>query len=183
MFKWFQNLASPFPDTLITTPSKNFWTFAWSCTHGLRPYLLGMTIFTGLIAAFEAALFAMMGKIVDWLSNVPKDLLWKNYTTDLGILAIVLILSTFFIVMQTMFKHQTLAANFPMRMRWNFHRLMLNQSMSFYQDEFAGRVSAKVMQTALAVRDVWFIVADIMVYVVVYFGSMVGIVAYFNSLI
>jgi len=183
MFKWFQSLASPFPEAHITTPSKNFWTFAWSCTQGLRPYLLGMTIFTGLIATFEAALFAMMGKIVDWLSTVPKDLLWQHYMTDLGILAVILILSTVFILMQTMFKHQTLAANFPMRMRWNFHRLMLNQSMSFYQDEFAGRVSAKVMQTALAVRDVWFIVADIMVYVIVYFGSMVGIVAYFNSLI
>lgn len=183
MFKWFQNLASPFPEALIATPSKNFWTFAWSCTQGLRPFLLGMTIFTGLIAAFEAALFAMMGKIVDWLSTVPKDLLWQHYTTELGVLAFILMLSTVFIVMQTMFKHQTLAANFPMRMRWNFHRLMLNQSMGFYQDEFAGRVSAKVMQTALAVRDVWFIVADIMVYVVVYFGSMVGIVAYFNSLI
>lgn len=183
MFKWFQSLASPFPEALITTPSKNFWTFAWSCTLGLRPYLLGMTIFTGLIAAFEAALFAMMGKIVDWLSNVPKELLWKNYTTQLIVLAVALLLSTVFILAQTLFKHQTLAANFPMRMRWNFHRLMLNQSMTFYQDEFAGRVAAKVMQTALAVRDVWFIVADIMVYVVVYFGSMVGIVAYFNSLI
>ena len=183
MFKWFQSLASPFPETLITTPSKNFWTFAWSCTQGLRPYLLGMTLFTALIAAFEAALFAMMGKVVDWLSSVPKDLLWQNYTTQLIVLAAVLVLSTLFILMQTLFKHQTLAANFPMRMRWNFHRLMLNQSMSFYQDEFAGRVAAKVMQTALAVRDVWFIVADIMVYVVVYFGSMVGIVAYFNSLI
>ncbi len=183
MFKWFQSLASPFPETLIATPSKNFWTFAWSCTAGLRPYLLGMTIFTGLIAAFEAALFAMMGKVVDWLSSVPKDLLWQNYTAQLLFLAVALILSTVFILAQTLFKHQTLAANFPMRMRWNFHRLMLNQSMSFYQDEFAGRVAAKVMQTALAVRDVWFIVADIMVYVVVYFGSMVGIVAYFNSLI
>ena len=183
MFKWFQNLASPFPENVINTPSKNFWTFAWSCTQGLRPFLLGMTIFTGLIAAFEAALFAMMGKIVDWLSGVPKDLLWQNYTSQLIVLAVALIASTIFIVMQTLFKHQTLAANFPMRMRWNFHRLMLNQSMSFYQDEFAGRVAAKVMQTALAVRDVWFIVADIMVYVLVYFGSMVGIVAYFNSLI
>ncbi len=183
MFKWFQNLANPFPEQPITTPPKSFWAFAWGCTQGLRPYLLGMTIFTGLIAAFEAALFAMMGKIVDWLSNVPKDLLWQNYTKQLAFLAIVLIVSTVFIVMQTLFKHQTLAANFPMRMRWNFHRLMLNQSMSFYQDEFAGRVAAKVMQTSLAVRDVWFIVADIMVYVVVYFGSMVGIVAYFNSLI
>jgi ATP-binding cassette subfamily B multidrug efflux pump len=55
--------------------------------------------------------------------------------------------------------------------------------MSFYQDEFAGRVAAKVMQTALAVRDVWFIVGDIMVYVVVYFGSMVAIVGFFNPLI
>jgi ATP-binding cassette, subfamily B, multidrug efflux pump len=183
MFKWFQNLATPFPEQLISTPSKSFWTFAWGCTAGLRPYLLGMTIFTGLIAAFEAALFAMMGKIVDWLSGVPKELLWQNYTTQLIVLAAVLILSTIFILLQTMFKHQTLAATFPMRMRWNFHRLMLNQSMSFYQDEFAGRVAAKVMQTALAVRDVWFIVADIMVYVLVYFGSMVGIVAYFNSLI
>ncbi len=183
MFKWFQNLATPFPDALITTPPKNFWAFAWGCTAGLRPYLLGMTIFTGLIAAFEAALFAMMGKIVDWLNGVPKDLLWQNYASHLTFLAGVLILSTIFILLQTLFKHQTLAANFPMRMRWNFHRLMLNQSLSFYQDEFAGRVAAKVMQTALAVRDVWFIVADIMVYVVVYFGSMVGIVAYFNSLI
>lgn len=183
MFKWFQNLASPFPEALITTPSKNFWTFAWSCTQGLRPFLLGMTIFTGLIAAFEAALFAMMGKIVDWLGSIPPQMLWEYYSTHLYAIAAVLILSTIFILMQTMFKHQTLAANFPMRMRWNFHRLMLNQSMSFYQDEFAGRVSAKVMQTALAVRDVWFIVADIMVYVIVYFGSMVGIVAYFNSLI
>ena len=60
---------------------------------------------------------------------------------------------------------------------------MLNQSMSFYQDEFAGRVAAKVMQTALAVRDVWFIVADIMIYVIVYFGTMVTVVGYFNLLI
>jgi ATP-binding cassette, subfamily B, multidrug efflux pump len=183
MFKWFQKLANPFPEQLISTPPENFWAFAWGCTQGLRPYLLGMTIFTAFIAAFEALLFAMMGKIVDWLSSVPKDLLWQNYSLNLMLLAGVLILSTMFILMQTLFKHQTLAANFPMRMRWNFHRLMLNQSMSFYQDEFAGRVAAKVMQTALAVRDVWFIVADIMVYVLVYFGSMVGIVAYFNSLI
>jgi ATP-binding cassette subfamily B multidrug efflux pump len=131
MFKWFQNLASPFPDALIETPSKNFWAFAWACTQGLRPYLLGMTICTGIIAAFEAALFAMMGKVVDWLSTVPKEALWQNYTSDLVILAAILLLSTLFILLQTMFKHQTLAANFPMPMRWNFHRLMLNQSMSF----------------------------------------------------
>jgi ATP-binding cassette subfamily B multidrug efflux pump len=142
-----------------------------------------MTIFTAFIAGFEAGLFAMMGKVVDWLSHIPKAELWQNYTTELVLLAAVLLASTGLALFQTLFKHQALAANFPMRMRWNFHRLMLNQSLSFYQDEYAGRVAAKVMQTALAVRDMWFIVGDIMVYVLVYFGSMVGIVAYFNPLV
>ena len=78
------------------------------------------------------------------------------------------------VALQTILKHQTLAANFPMRLRWNFHRLMLGQSMTFYQDEFAGRVATKVMQTALAVRDVWFTVADILVFTVIYFVTMVS---------
>ena len=64
------------------------------------------------------------------------------------------------------------------RMRnWDFHRLMLAQSMNFYQDEFAGRIATKVMQTALAVRDTWLIFADILVYVVIYFATMVGVMA------
>lgn len=183
MFKWFEKLIQPFSESLITTPPKNFWQFAWGCTAGFRPFLAGMTIFTGMIAAFEALLFAMMGKVVDWLNNIPPAELWAREGEHLVWLSALLLFSVVFIMLQTLFKHQTLAGNFPMRMRWNFHRLMLNQSMSFYQDEFAGRVSAKVMQTALAVRDVWFIVADIMVYVVVYFGSMVAIVGFFNPLI
>ncbi len=63
---------------------------------------------------------------------------------------------------------QTLQGVFPMRLRWNFHRLMLGQSLGFYQDEFAGRVSAKVMQTALAVRDTVMTCTDMLVYVAVY---------------
>lgn len=68
-----------------------------------------------------------------------------------------------------------------MRLRWNFHRLMLGQSMGFYQDEFAGRVSAKVMQTALAVRDTVMSVANMLVYVVVYFVSSGVILAGMDS--
>ncbi len=183
MFKWFENLAKPFPEALISTPPKSFWAFAWGCTQGLRPFLLAMTLLTGIIGAFEALLFAMMGKVVDWLAKIPPAELWNQQSTHLTFLAIILLVSTVFIGLQSMFKHQTLAANFPMRMRWNFHRLMLNQSMSFYQDEFAGRVAAKVMQTALAVRDVWFIVADILVFVIIYFATMVGVVGSFNLLI
>lgn len=67
-----------------------------------------------------------------------------------------------------------------MRLRWNFHRMMLNQSMNFYQDEFAGRVAAKVMQTALALRDVCFILGDILVYVTIYFLTLIAVVGNLN---
>ena len=49
----------------------------------------------------------------------------------------------------------------PLRLRWNFHRLMLGQSMAFYADEFAGRITTKIMQTALAVRDMIFTTTDV----------------------
>ena len=183
MFKKFEQLTQPFSEAVDSIPHHHFWKFAWGCTKGFRPYLAGMTLFTALIAAFEAMLFAMMGKVVDWLSDIPHSEIWSREGEHLLWLSLGLLLSGVLVALQTLFKHQTLAGNFPMRLRWNFHRLMLNQSMSFYQDEFAGRVAAKVMQTALAVRDLWFIAGDIMVYVIVYFGSMVAIVGFFNPYI
>lgn len=183
MFRWFENLVNPFPEQVINTPPKQFWAFVWSCTQGMRPFILGMTLLTALIGAFEALLFAMMGKVVDTLSKIAPSDLWHQHLHDLLLLAGILLFSTVVIWIQTLLKHQTLAGNFPMRLRWSFHRLMLGQSMSFYQDEFAGRVSAKVMQTALAVRDVWFIVSDIMVYVVIYFVTIVTVVGGFSLVI
>jgi ATP-binding cassette subfamily B multidrug efflux pump len=181
MLRWFENLLNPFPVNEIDPPPKALWSFLWACTKGSRLFILVMTIVTAIIGSFEALLFAVMGKVVDWLSKTSPELLWVTEKQHLLLLASLLLLSPILITLQTLIKHQALAGNFPMRLRWNFHRLMLGQSMSFYQDEFAGRVSAKVMQTALAVRDVWFIVADILVFVIIYFVTMVAVVGHFNS--
>ncbi|MDP1521853.1 ABC transporter ATP-binding protein [Methylotenera sp.] len=183
MLRWFENLLNPFPASEINPPPDALWPFVWACTKGSRRFILVMTLFTALIGGFEALLFAAMGKVVDWLSKTSPDLLWVTEKHHLLLLAVILLLSPILITIQSLIKHQTLAGNFPMRLRWNFHRLMLSQSMSFYQDEFAGRVAAKVMQTALAVRDVWFIVADILVFVVIYFVTMVAVVGHFNVMV
>lgn len=183
MLRWFENLLNPFPSDEIAPPPNALWPFVWACTQGSRTFILVMTLLTAVIGGFEALLFAAMGKVVDWLSKTSVDLLWVTEKDHLILLAGLLLLSPLLIAVQTLIKHQTLAGNFPMRLRWNFHRLMLSQSMSFYQDEFAGRVAAKVMQTALAVRDVWFIVADILVFVVIYFVTMVAVVGHFNAMV
>lgn len=181
MLRWFENLLNPFPADEIDSPPKALWPFVWASTQGSRLFILIMTLVTALIGGFEALLFAVMGKVVDWLGKTSPDLLWATEKQHLLLLVGLLLLSPILIGLQTLIKHQTLAGNFPMRLRWNFHRLMLSQSMSFYQDEFAGRVAAKVMQTALAVRDVWFTVADILVFVIIYFVTMVVVVGHFNT--
>lgn len=181
MFRIFENLVKPYPDAAPTPPPKGFFAFMWSCTRGLRPYIIAMTLLTAVIGAFEALLFSMLGNVVDWLSKIAPANLWVEQRGNLLLLALILFLSPIIVAFQALFKHQAMAGNFPMLLRWNFHRLMLSQSLSFYQDEFAGRVATKVMQTALAVRDVWMILADIMVFVLIYFITMVAVVGNFDA--
>jgi ATP-binding cassette subfamily B multidrug efflux pump len=179
LFRFFEDLFHPFPDAQPTQPPKSFLAFLWAGTQGMRPYLLGMTLLSAGIGAFEALLFSMMGSIVDWLAKVAPSQLWVQERNSLLLLCGVLVLSIAAVALQTALKHLTLGGNFTMVLRWNFHRLMLSQSMSFYQDEFAGRVATKVMQTALAVRDAWFIVADLAVFVVIYFVTLLALLGGF----
>jgi ATP-binding cassette subfamily B multidrug efflux pump len=173
--------VDPYPSQAAGDPPASFFAFLWACTQGVRPLLLLVTLFTAAIGAFEALLFSMMAHVVDLLAKTPPAELWQRHGSLLAVLGSVLALSILFAALQALFKYQGIFGNFPMRLRWNFHRLMLAQSMAFYQDEFAGRISTKVMQTALAVRDTWLIFADILVYVVIYFATMVGVMAAFDA--
>jgi ATP-binding cassette subfamily B multidrug efflux pump len=180
VFGRFEKLVLPYPDGTPRSPPKGFFAFLWACTQGMRPILLGMTVCTAAIAVFEAMLFAMLGHVVDWLAQVAPSQLWARERGTLMLLAAIIAASPLLVALEAFLKHQALAANFPMRMRWNFHRLMLAQSMSFYQDEFAGRVAAKVMQTALAVRDTWMILTEMSVFVVTYFVTLVVVLGGFD---
>ncbi|MDB6002793.1 MAG: transporter family protein [Rhizobacter sp.] len=180
MLKAFEKLVDPYPADLPATPPTRFFAFLWNCTKGMRPYIALMTLFTAVTGIVEALLFAMLGRVVDWLGETRPADLWTQQRGTLLLLAAVVVGSIAAVAFQTLLKHQALAANFPMRLRWNFHRLMLRQSMSFYQDEFAGRVATKVMQTALAVRDFWMIMADILVFVTIYFVTMAAVVGSFD---
>jgi len=176
----FESLIHPYPDETPDVPPKTLFAFLYAGTRGLRPLIVVMAILTAFIGAFEALLFGFLGSMVDWLAKMRPETLWAEQGDNLMWIAIVLLISPLVVAIQAMLKQQTLAANFPMLLRWNFHRLMLGQSMSFYQDEFAGRVATKVMQTALAVRDSVMIVTDILVFVGVYFISMVVVAAHFD---
>jgi ATP-binding cassette subfamily B multidrug efflux pump len=180
MFRYFENLVSPYPNAPPPALPHGFFAFLWACARGVRRYIAAMTLCTAVIGVFEALLFSVLGRVVDWLSKVEPSRLWTEQRGHLLLLAAILAGSVVLIGLQSLLKQQTLAGNFAMRLRWNFHRNMLAQSLSFYQDEFAGRVAAKLMQTALAVRDTWMILADILVFVLIYFVTIALVVGNFH---
>ena len=181
MLRTFERYVDPYPEALPAPLPDRLLPFLWACAHGLKRWLFALTLLTALTGAFEALLFGLLGRVVDALAHVPPGELWESERTRLLTVAAILLASPLLVALQTLVQHQTLAATFPMRLRWIFHRLMLGQSLSFYQDEFAGRIAAKVMQTALAVRDAWFIVGEICVYVAVCVATMTAIAGAFDT--
>jgi ATP-binding cassette subfamily B multidrug efflux pump len=181
LFHWFESRINPYPDTAPTPPQAGLLPFILSCTRGLRGWIFLLMFLTAGIGAFEAYLFQMMGQLVDWLTHLSPAQLWAEKRSTIVLMLAAVAISPLWVFAASAVKFQTLQGNFPMRLRWNFHRLMLNQSLGFYQDEFAGRVSAKVMQTALAVRDTVHIFADMLVYVLVYFLTMGAILVGFDG--
>ena len=181
IFSWFESRIDPYPEAAPKTPEKGLWRFIWSNIEGVRKWIAVLAVFTVGVGIMEALMFQFMGKVVDWLgAYTPQTLFVEKGHALIGMMAMVAFFAvwTFF---ASNVRLQTLQGVFPMRLRWNFHRLMLGQSLGFYQDEFAGRVSAKVMQTALALRDVVMTIADMVVYVLVYFITSGVILSSFDA--
>ena len=181
IFSWFENRLNPYPDQSPKTPENGLFRFIWSSIDGMKGWILLLAVLTIGTGVMEAMLFQFMGLLVDWLGAYTPATLWQEKGHLLMGMGGLLVFSIIWLFLASSVRLQTLQGVFPMRLRWNFHRLMLGQSLSFYQDEFAGRVSAKVMQTALAVRDTVLTIADMLVYVVVYFVTSGLVLASLDS--
>ncbi|NOG31601.1 ABC transporter ATP-binding protein [Halomonas sp. TBZ9] len=177
-FDYFESRVNPYPDDVVTTPPKGLFAFIWHFTRPVWPLLLIMSVLTALVSAAEVVFFSTMGKLVDWLGEVERADFWAaNGGWLVGTGVAVLIGLPLLVLGQALITHQSIFGNYPMIGRWLSHRHMLGQSLAFYQDEFAGRVSQKVMQTALAIRETVTKVMDLMVYAIVYFTGAVYLLA------
>ncbi len=180
LFRFFENRVPPYPAGEPAVPPKDFMAFVWAGTRGVRGHVATMAGLSAAIAVYEALLFAVLGQLVDWISDTPPAQFWQERGPLLTWIVGMLIASILLVAVQTSVKHQTLAINFPLRLRWNYHRLMLGQSMAFYADEFAGRITTKIMQTALAVRDMIFTTTDVMIGMGVYLFTILLLAAGFE---
>ncbi|WMC11945.1 ABC transporter ATP-binding protein [Oceanimonas pelagia] len=179
MFKLFEGLTRPFPEEAPAQPPKGLYAFCRHYTRGFEWPLVAMALLSALLAIVEVSLLGFMGQLVDLLASHSPESFWaqeRNTLIFMGVL--VLLVLPLLAFSHAMLMHQSLLGNYPMAIRWLAHRYLLNQSMSFYQDEFAGRIATKVMQTALAVRETVMKLLDVLVYVSVYLVSMLVMVGH-----
>jgi len=170
LFRFFEERVNPYPEGEVTTPPKGLLPFIWHFSRPVWPWLLVMSLITAVVSAAEVVFFSYMGDLVDWLGGVERAGFWANHGLWLAGLGLLVVVGLpLLVLVQSLVTHQSIFGNYPMIGRWLSHRHMLSQSLAFYQDEFAGRVSQKVMQTALAVRETVTKVMDLLVYAIVYF--------------
>ncbi|HHC6524783.1 TPA: ABC transporter ATP-binding protein [Vibrio parahaemolyticus] len=178
MFKRFEGFTEPFPKSTPDQPPSGIFAFLRHYTRGYEKPLIIMSLMSTIVAIVEVMLFGAMGQLIDWLSTSNPETFLQDNRADLifyGVL--LLVVMPLLVVIYSLLVHQTLLGNYPMSIRWLAHRYLLNQSLNFYQDDFAGRVATKVMQTSLAVRETVMKSMDVFVYVTVYFTSMVVMLA------
>lgn len=178
MLRFFERLTKPFPAAEPGQPPHGLLAFCRHYTKGMETSLLFMSLSSAILAVLEVSLFSFMGQLVDWLvANDPENFFTDERATLIWMALVTLVLLPLMTFLHSAIVHQTLLGNYPMSIRWLAHRYLLRQSVSFYQNDFAGRIATKVMQTALSVRETVMKLLDVMVYVLVYFSAMLFFVA------
>lgn len=184
MLTFFEKLLNPFPKAEPDTPPNTLVKFCLHYTKGMWRPIFAVGLLTTIIAIAEVALFGFMGQLVDWLANKePSTVLAEEKQTIILFGVVLLLVLPILTFLHSTLVHQTMLGNYPMVIRWMAHRYLLKQSLSFYQNDFAGRVATKVMQTSLSVRETVMKLVNVFVYVTIYFVSIVVLVAMADPLL
>ncbi|MEL7544738.1 MAG: ABC transporter ATP-binding protein, partial [Pseudomonadota bacterium] len=179
VFHWFETRNAPFPERAPERPPRTLLAFIIHYARPFWPLLATVATVGTILALLQVWLFALVGNLVDWLAEADRATFLADHGWSLALLAaLVLLVMPVLNATYEATVHQGLLGNFAMRIRWDAHRYLLRQSMTFFQDDFAGRIATKVMQTSLAARDTVMTITEVMIYVCIYF---LGAVALFGA--
>jgi ATP-binding cassette subfamily B multidrug efflux pump len=174
LFQWFEKRINPFPDEEPGQPPQGLIAFCVYFSKGIGPWLLLAALMMTCVALVEVWLFSFMGNLVNWLAEQDRESFLATEGWKLAGMAAVIMALPLMVLLHSLLSFQVLMGNYPMRIRWLIHRYLLKQSMHYYQEEFAGRIATKLMQTALSVRECVIKLIDVLNYVGVYFiGTLV----------
>jgi ATP-binding cassette, subfamily B, multidrug efflux pump len=175
MFSWFESLIDPFRPAPLEQPPAVWTKFIWHYVRQVWPAFLGVLVVGFFGGVIELSLFAFLGQLVDLARTAatPADFFVEHGTKLAWMGVIALILRPIVFTLHIIAINQVINANFTNLIRWQTHRYVLRQSLSFFQNDFAGRIANKIMQTGPSLRETMVQVVDALWFVVIYTGGAV----------
>jgi ATP-binding cassette subfamily B multidrug efflux pump len=154
MFRFFETALDPTEKPAETQPPASLVAFYWHFARQAKG-LFGALFVTGLmVALLDSAIPAFMGKIVTLVTSSKPETLWNdNWHLLVGMAVVLLLLRPLAMTAQNLVANQAIAVNVANMIRWQNHWHVARQSWAFFQNDFAGRIANKVMQTGPAVRE------------------------------
>ncbi|WP_372360985.1 ABC transporter ATP-binding protein [Xanthomonas sp. NCPPB 1325] len=178
MFRWFESLIDIFPPIERGMPPRRVWRFYLHYLRPLWPILLATLIAGLLLALVEVAMFDFLGRIVDMLNERPGPDFFRRHASELAWMAgITLIARPFFTGLHNLLVNQAIVPGLSNRSRWLMHNYVVRQSLGFFNNDFAGRIANRVMQTGTSLRESAVQMVDALWYIVVYTGSALWLFA------
>jgi ATP-binding cassette subfamily B multidrug efflux pump len=170
IFRFFENLVDPYVAYKETdTPPRTLRAFMWDYSQPFRKLFVVAGIFSVLTAAVEVGLIYYMGRIVDVLSSGTPEVVWQTYGTEIIWVALfVLFARPVFQALDVLVLNNALLPNYGTLFRWRAHRQVLRQSVGWFENDFAGRIAGRIMQTPPAAGEAMFQVFDAMSFAVAY---------------
>jgi len=170
MFRYFENLVNPFQDApLRDHPPQTVLGLIRDYCAGFRGVFIATGVITVLAASIELVLIYALGWLIDLLSSKsPAQVIDQDLPILLGLVAFVLVIRPLVYFVEFALLNNTLITNIATAFRWRAHRHVIRQSIGWFENDFAGRISNRVMQTPGAAGEVVFIVFDALAYAIAY---------------
>lgn len=169
MFRFFENLIDPFCDyTENDTPPVRLWPFIRSYCKPFKSIFVLTALMSVVVAAIEVGLIYYMGRVVDLMSGTPAQV-WEQHGTELILVAVfILFLRPVLQLLDVVLLNNAILPNFGTLIRWRAHKHVLRQSVGWFENDFAGRIANRIMQTPPAAGEVIFQVFDAITFSLAY---------------
>jgi ATP-binding cassette subfamily B multidrug efflux pump len=169
MFSLFERLLKPTDLPEEAEPPPGFIAFFWHFARQAKGLFVALFAAGFVVALLDSTIPVFMGRIVTLITETPADQLFATFWPHLlGMAVVLLIARPIAQASQNLIANQAIAANVSNRIRWQNHWYVVRQSWAFFQNDFAGRIANRVMQTGPAIRETLVALITSVWYILVY---------------
>jgi len=179
VYRYFESLIDPLRDQSAERPPRGTLAFFWFYLYPIRRVLAATLLLAGIASISELYVYIYLGRILDWMADGERSAFLATHGVELAwMFGVVVIIRPLAVLVSRALINLSLSPGIANATRWQNHRYVLRQSMVFFQNDFAGRIAQKVMQTGASTCDAVLNIVDGAWMLVIY---VVGITIFFSQ--